>query len=191
MKKISCVVLFSSPHKNGNSANMLNSFLEKIELPADIKVFDAYKLNAAPCIDCGYCKISEECAFHDIDELYEAIENCDLLVIAAPIYNLSFPSPLKAIIDRFQKYYNARFSRGKKPAIEKHRKAVLLAAAGSENEDGEMMIRQLEQSFSVMNTELISSAVINNLDKTELDVKDERIILCAEKTNRILSVLCH
>lgn len=170
---------------------MLRSFLQKIEYPIEPKVFDAYKLNAAPCTDCGYCKTAQQCAFRDLDEFYEAIESCDLLIIASPVYNMSFPSPMKAILDRFQKYYNARFSLGLRPAIKKHRKAVLLAVAGSEGESGEVMTKQLKQSFSVMNTELFAHAVINGLDRNELNENDEKIISCADIANRFLSDLSH
>lgn len=161
--------------------------MKKIEHPINTKRFDAYKLNATPCTDCGYCKGETKCAFRDLDKLYAAIEKCDLLVIATPVYNMSFPSPMKAILDRFQRYYNARFFQGLRPAIGKHRKAVLLAVAGSEGEEGDVMIKQLRQSFSVMNTELLAYAVINGLDKKKADENDEKIIACAEKANRFLS----
>lgn len=191
MNKISAVVIFSSPHKNGNTAKILNAYLEKITFPLDIKFFDAYKLSPSPCIDCGYCKKQEKCAFDDLDALYSAIENCELLIIASPIYNMSFPSPMKAVLDRFQRYFNARFSLGLKPAVKKHRKAVLLASAGSSKETGEVMISQLKQSFSVMNTDFCTYAIINGLDSMPFVDSDKRLSDCANHLNSILSTICH
>lgn len=189
MNKISVTVIFASPHSDGACAEILSSFLEKLGLPLNIQIFNAYALNAAPCTDCGYCKTTEQCAFRDLDEFFAYLESCDLLIIASPVYNMSFPSPMKAILDRFQRYFNARFSLGIKPAIKKHHKAVLLAAAGSDKESGEVLVRQLRQSFSVMNTELIADAIINGLDNSPLCRNDEKIIQCANEAYKFLSTL--
>ncbi len=187
MNKFSAAVIFASPHSGGNCSRILSSFLDKIKLPLDIQTFNAYNLSPLPCIDCGYCKSTEQCAFHDLDELFSSIESCDLLIIVSPVYNMSFPSPMKAILDRFQRYFNARFSMNIRPAIKKHRKAVLLSAAGSDKETGDILIQQLQQSFSVMNTDLIAHAVINGLDNSPFNADDEKIIHCAIETNRSLS----
>ncbi len=169
---------------------MLRSFLAGIKAPLETEIFDVFRLNPLPCTDCGYCKKAEKCAYRDLDGLYSSLESCDLLIIASPVYNMSFPSPMKAILDRFQRYYNARFSLGIRPAIKKHRKAVLLICAGSEKETGELMINQLRQSFSVMNTELCASLLINGLDGKSLDEQDDRIAACADVLNNIITTLC-
>ncbi len=189
MNKISAVVIFSSPHRSGSCSKLLDCFLEKIEHPLNITSFNAYELSAHPCTDCGFCKTTQKCAFRDLDELYYAIENCELLIIVSSIYNMSFPSPMKAILDRFQMYYNARFSLGIRPPVEKHRKAVLLACGGSPYENGEFMINQLRQSFSVMNTDLCACAVINGLDKSPLDTNDSRITDCSTIINKVIDTL--
>lgn len=190
MSKISAVILFASPHRDGSCAAILHEFLNRISTPLDAVTFDAYSLSPAPCTDCGFCKTVRQCALRDLDEVYGAIENCELLIIVSPVYNMSFPAPMKAILDRFQMYYNARFSLGLKPAVSKHRKAVLLACAGSRNEDGTVMISQLRQSFSVMNTELCAHAVINGLDTASVTEDDERIISCAHAADTALKTLC-
>lgn len=189
MNEIPCTIIFGSPHSDGSSNKILKSFCDKIKYPLEYAVFNAYSMNVVPCTDCGFCKNVQKCAFEDMDGLYKTIESSSLLIIASPVYNMSFPSPLKAILDRFQRYYNARFSMGVRPAIERHRKAVLLATAGSMGEDGELMQKQLIQSFSVMNTELCASAVINGLDGRQPDENDEKIIRCADIINSYLSDL--
>lgn len=157
-----CAV-FASPNKNGLTAAVLDTFLKRTE-GEQTDVFDVYEMSPAPCIGCGACKTFEGCINHDLDAFFSSFEESDLLVIASPVYCMSFPSPLKAIIDRFQRYYNARFSLGKRPAVEKSRKAVIILTAGSKREDGGIVVRLLERCFSVMNTHIASVVVLNDTD---------------------------
>ncbi len=151
-----------SPRKDGCSAEMLRRFTH--ELDAAFVSYDAYGCRFAPCTDCRACRQFEGCAMDDMDGFFADFEACDGIVIASPIYNMSFPAPLKAIIDRMQRYYSARFFLGKRPPISKRRPVALLLSAGSEDEDGEFAARQLEKIFTVTNCELVSRIVRNDTD---------------------------
>lgn len=150
------LAFLGSPHKNGHTAHLLHVFLEPfLQKQIEVHIIDAYDEDIAPCTACGKCKKEESCCYHDFDEIDSLLRSANIIVVATPVYNLSFPSPLKAIIDRTQRYYEARFSLNIKPSIIKHKKAVLLAAAGSGKHDGvEIMEKQLKMIFSVMNTTL-------------------------------------
>lgn len=162
MKNI-CTI-FASPHKNGTSAAMLEELYRCLGTTGTDR-FDVFDMSIRPCIDCGWCKSHEGCAFNDMDGLYDAIEACDLLIIAFPIYNRSVPAPLKCVMDRFQRYFNARFSLGRRPPIKKSRKAILLCSAGSKEETGEFAAAQFERCFSVMNTRLVGFVTVNDTDR--------------------------
>lgn len=173
MKKI-IMTIGGSPRKDGYSARMLKCFTESfhelsVEHLIEIRHYNAFDCAFAPCNDCRACCKSEGCINHDMDDFFHDFETADAIVIATPIYNMSFPAPLKAIIDRMQRYYNARFSLGKRPPIEKHRPVALLASAGAPDENGEMMIKQLKQVFTVINCELISSDICNGTDKSPIE----------------------
>lgn len=151
------LVLYGSPHEAGTTAKLLKAFLEPFlaEEAWEIQQLSAYGLHAEPCIGCGFCKTKEACRYTDLDDFDSRLRESDLLVVASPVYCFSFPAPLKAVLDRTQRYFEARFALGKKPAIEKHRKAVLLLTMGSREEFGVQVPEyQLRRTFSVMNTEL-------------------------------------
>ena len=96
------LVLFSSPHKDGHTKKLLEAFLDGLKRKDwQVKSLDICKVNIHPCIACGYCQKADGCAFRDLDEFDRDLRACDLLVIATPVYNLSFPAQLKAVIDRF------------------------------------------------------------------------------------------
>ncbi|HEX3037554.1 MAG TPA: flavodoxin family protein [Oscillospiraceae bacterium] len=187
--KKTVLVLFGSPHKNGHTAYLLNAFLEPFrQKHTEIHVIHAYDEDIAPCTACGYCKKQEGCRYHDFDEIDSLLRRADLLVVATPMYNLSFPSPLKAIIDRTQRYYEARFSLNIKPSIKKHKKAVLLLACGNANPDGTaIMEKQLKMIFSVMSTTLEHTVVWSKTDA----MKQGDMEAVEEETRRVaLAMQC-
>ncbi len=57
------------------------------------------------------------------------------MVVATPVYGLSFPAPLKAVFDRTQQYYEAYISRHIKHPFEKP-KGILLSVYGSNDKRG-------------------------------------------------------
>ena len=87
------------------------------------------------------------------------------IIIASPVYNMSFPAPMKAIIDRMQRYYSARFFLHKRPPIAKYRPVALLLSAGSKEEDGVLAAQQLKKIFTVTNCELLCQVTLNDTDK--------------------------
>ena len=150
------------PRGDGCSAELLRRFTEKLH--AVFTHYDAYRERFAPCTDCRFCRRHEGCAMHDMDGFYADFEAADGIVIASPVYNMSFPAPMKAILDRMQRYYSARFFLGKRPPIAKRRPVALLLSAGSPDEDGAMIEKQLGKIFTVTNCELLCRVTVNNTD---------------------------
>lgn len=165
------LVLFSSPHKDGHTKKLLEAFLDGLKgKDWQVKSLDVCKVNIHPCIACGYCQKADGCAFRDLDEFDRDLRACDLLLIATPVYNLSFPAQLKAVIDRFQRYFEARFARGIRPAIATHRDAVLLLTMGRYDLFAvEVCEKTLRQSFSVMNTTLKKTVVLPDTDRADCE----------------------
>ena len=166
-KKI--IAISGSPHNDGYSAKMLQCFTElldasSVEHSILIRHYDAFECAFAPCIDCRACREFEGCANDDMDKFFSDFETADGIIFSTPIYNMSFPAPLKAIVDRTQRYYNARFSLGKRPPIDNHRPAALLMSAGSYDEDGDIVIRQLRRIFTVTNCTLVCHAICAGTD---------------------------
>lgn len=159
-------VIFGSPHKNGNTAILMDTFLKNLKDKMIVDFVSAFESGILPCIDCGYCKSENGCAFEDFDDFDEKYRNADIIVIATPVYNLTFPGPLKGIFDRTQQYYNTQVIHGVRPSIKKPKKAVLLLTCGNESDEGEKIIeKQLKLMFSVMNTELTATVLWKGTDK--------------------------
>ena len=164
MKK--ALIVFASPHKNGPTAKLLKSFLSGLNTERwETETLNVCDTAIHPCIACGACKAVNGCVYHDLDAFDASLRESDLLVIASPVYNLSFPAQLKCVLDRFQRYFEARFARGERPVIQKPRKAVLLLTMGKNDAFAvEVCEKTLRQSFSVMNTKLVSTLCLPDTD---------------------------
>ena len=93
----------------------------------------------------------------------------DLVIVASPVYLLSYPAPLKALFDRFQRFYSARFRRGILKPVAKPKKSVLLLTAGSDGAEAKEIIEaQTKRAFSVMNTTIIGTVLADNTDTEPL-----------------------
>ena len=160
-----------SPRGNGVCAKMLDAFLEELPPDAGITRFDCYRRRPIPCDDCRTCAGREGCAKRDLDDFYAALEEAALLVIATPVYNLSFPAPLKALIDRLQRYWSARFVLGKRPPIEKEKRLVLLTVSGSPSpEGGGMLERQLAPVLTVIHARQTAAVHALHADSPDFDL---------------------
>lgn len=164
------VAILASPHPDGITAKMLSECLR--QLPQNMVIthcFSLFSLLPQPCKDCGWCKKQIGCVMHDLDPFMNAYEEADVVIFATPVYNLSFPAPLKSLFDRFQRYYNARFSLGHKPPIAKPKQALLLANCGSQDKRGFAIMRQqMEMAFTVLNTTLVSMVCCAGADQPEI-----------------------
>lgn len=164
------LIINGSPHENGHTVRLMKSFLNGCPETIKLEQFDTFKNIPYPCDDCGVCKTKECCKYNDLDKLYKEFEECDLIVFATPVYNYSFPAPLKALIDRFQRYFNARFVLNKKPPIAKNRKAVIVSTCGSEDNKGfEIIEFQLLKAFTILNVDLVGTVYCNNTDKQDVN----------------------
>lgn len=157
------IVIFGAPSKNKMTGQALEKYMKDNHLVCDY-FFDCFKFAPLPCCDCGYCKENNSCQYSDLDEFYSNFESADRVIIAFPVYNAGFPAPFKALIDRLQIYYNARFIRKIKPPINKHKSVTIISVCGSNNDYNDIIKAQICPAFSVTNCTLDEYICIKNTD---------------------------
>ncbi len=134
---------------------------------AEFTVFDTFSAKFEFCNGCNYCEESGRCVHRDLDGFFKAFENADVIIFASPVYNGGFSAPMKALIDRFQVFYTSFYKNGKVQPIKKHRKCILLAAAGRNGKQAlEDMEKNLKCAFTILNAELVGSVLCGNTDTT-------------------------
>lgn len=99
------LILNGSPRANGNTAAFVKAFCEGAEGAGhSVTVFPIGKMKIASCLACEYCHGKGEGACiqqDDMQEIYPAMAQADLVVLASPVHYWSFSGQMQAAITRF------------------------------------------------------------------------------------------
>jgi len=106
------VCLLGSPKPKGNSAFLAKRFCEAAQARgAEVETFSLNKLNYKGCQACMACKIKlDRCALKDdLTPVLEAVGQCDILVLASPVFYGEVTSQTKGFIDRTFSFLTPEF----------------------------------------------------------------------------------
>lgn len=100
IKKV--VILSGSPRKSGNSDLLCDEFMRgAIEAGHDVEKIRVQEKKVACCTACYVCRDTGVCAIKDdMADIMQKMIDCDVMVLASPVYFYSIDAQLKAIIDR-------------------------------------------------------------------------------------------
>lgn len=98
-----------SPRPESNTKRLLEECLKgTATVPgARVETFKVAEMAIHPCIHCDYCLTHRgQCSISDeMNSLYPKVIEADGLILAAPIYFMSFCAQAKALIDRCQVFW--------------------------------------------------------------------------------------
>ena len=134
------LVLFGSPKRDRHTGELLDAFLKQLPVQAHVEEYHCFSSPLVPCDGCGACDVQGQCRHRDGDVLWDQLEQADVLIVATPIYFMSYPAPMKAVVDRLQRYWSIRFVLGKKPTIQRPKKGFLLTTSGSEGDQADVCL---------------------------------------------------
>ena len=103
MKRI--VILNGAGKKNGNTAAMINAF-KAGAAGNEVTEFYLQTMDIHGCLDCGGCHRKEKGSTEpcvqkdDMDQIYTAVREADVIVFASPVYWWDITGTLKTAIDR-------------------------------------------------------------------------------------------
>lgn len=114
---ITIVGIYGSPLKGGNTDTLLDAALNGAEdAGATIQRIYLRDLDFVPCQNCGFCSKKGVCRIEDdMGTVYEALEQSDVILLAAPIYFCSMSAQAKAMVDRCQPYWARKYVLGQEP----------------------------------------------------------------------------
>lgn len=101
-KKI--VILNGSPRRNGNTSALVKKFTEGAESIGNIVTeFFLDKMNINGCKGCFNGHSSQVCPCvqkDDMIQIYPAVKDCDVIVLATPLYYWNMSGQIRTTIDR-------------------------------------------------------------------------------------------
>ena len=100
------LVLNGSPHKDGNTAFLVNAFKEGAESAGhEVNVVNVCEKKIAGCIGCDACADTGRCVFDDdMQAVYDLIDVCEMVVFASPVYYHFYTGQLQSAISRIYCY---------------------------------------------------------------------------------------
>lgn len=102
-EQMKITVLNGSPRANGNTATMAAEFAKgAAEAGHEVTTIHVGGKKVAGCLGCGYCFTHNgNCVQKDdMTEIWEALNQTDLVVFASPIYWWEVTAQMKSVIDR-------------------------------------------------------------------------------------------
>lgn len=100
-KKI--LIVTGSPRQDGNTDLLAQAMKAGAEQAGhSVTIFEAGKKNIRPCLACGGCYTQgKPCvAQDDFNQAEQALLECDVIILATPLYWYTFSAQMKAFIDK-------------------------------------------------------------------------------------------
>lgn len=175
-EKKNALVFFGSPNLYGSTACVLKQLINCGREYFNFNIINAYACKFMPCYGCGYCRAHLNCKFNDFAQVNLLIEMSSVIIVATPIYNCSFPAPLKLIFDRFQPHFYAKKDKSNA------KKALLVLTSGKSKEKSGIGLIYLQAKYVLksINAEIFKTISLSNTDAkpikfTDFKNKNEKI----------------
>lgn len=158
------LVFYGSPKTNSHTRHLLNAMLDELE--GEVQIVDCYHMDISPCKDCGYCLKKKGCSIKDeMIPLYDAIEDCDAVIIATPMHFGIMSAPMYTVFTRLQSYWAGRFIRNDEKKGTGRKYGALLVTAGNRWMNMELLIEGVSRfAFDHMQAECIGAVYAKKTD---------------------------
>jgi hypothetical protein len=122
------VGLAGSPRPNANTTMLLDAALAgAMERGATTVRFVLNDMNIRPCQACGGCYETGRCVMRDdMDQVYEALDRMDAIIVASPVFFGGVTAQMKAMIDRCQPYWARKYVLKQPVSSDNRRRDLLL-----------------------------------------------------------------
>lgn len=135
------LVLMGSPRKDGNTIKLVEPFMQELEKNGQqAEMIWLYDKHINGCLACRCCQrdwTKFGCAHNDdMQEIFDAVLDTDVIVLALPIYCWGAPAPMKAALDRLMYGMNKYYGDEKGPSIWAGKHVALLETCGYRPEKG-------------------------------------------------------
>lgn len=102
------LIINGSPRKGGNTARLLKEATDIFDREGvGYELYQIGGQGVRGCMACGYCFTHEGCVLRDdVNRLAQALEECDGLLVAAPVYYGSANGSVISLLDRL--FYSSR-----------------------------------------------------------------------------------
>ena len=164
------LAVMGSHRSHHQTAEALDYFLEQLGAD-DVQLVDINKVDIHPCIACDYCLEHQKICVQkdDMEQLYPALMEADLIVMAAPVYFSAFPAKVKNLIDRGQLFFNL-----KDKSEMKKKKIVTISLGGAVPYDDQFVSIYATLRWFQFNINAVSAGAVEIPDTDRVPFKKNK-----------------
>lgn len=179
--KMKTLIIVGSPHKNGDTAYLVNLIKEGIS--GEVDEIWTYFDKIRPCVDCRYCYKNKGCAIRDdMDKLYK--DDYDNVIIASPVHMYNLTPPTFGLVTRLNCIWsNKHFLKIEDKYKEKQGFLVLVGGGSGEPKHA---LEMAKLTFKFLNAKFdINEDYAYSLNTDEVEAKDDEAVLA--QINKIIA----
>ncbi|ACL16807.1 flavodoxin family protein [Methanosphaerula palustris] len=130
------VGILGSTRPDGNTATLLRQVLEGAAAQgATTTTISTNNLTVHDCTNCDTCKRTGQCVLNDdMQEIYNNINESDVIILASPNYMGGIAGNLKLVIDRLYLYFSVTETGELRTTIQSPKKVALLITQNAPRE---------------------------------------------------------
>jgi len=135
-------IICGSGDRNGISRRMCGIIESELSLKRyDVFFFEPAYMSISHCMDCNGCRSGRCVISDDMDLIYSAYSQSDLMVLCAPIHFSGPSSVIKTVMDRFQKCWYDKMA--------PHPSKLLLCLCGGSPEPNFQLTERIVKAFCI------------------------------------------
>jgi multimeric flavodoxin WrbA len=188
--KVKVLAISGSP-REGNTRKLLERAVEgAIEEGAEIKKVFLSELNYSGCTECGGCDETGVCILEDdLTYFYQDLVEADAVILSAPIFFSHLSAQTKAMIDRFQAWWIAKYILNN-PLARKKRPGAFICVGGQKRTDFfECAKKTVKAFFAIANISYEEELFRGGMDREDDILKDKDALKKAYDIGKKLVIL--
>ncbi len=171
MKKV--LAIMGSPRKKKNTNMLLDELLNNLDKEKfEIERVYLKDLEIKACDGCENCNRTGDCSTKDdMTDLYDTIDNSNIIIFAAPVYFNSLNGLSKNVIDRCQKYWAIKYALAQDYKRNEDRIGIFLSVCGApfsyDQFNGSIAVMDI--FFRAVNAKYKGNCFLSNTDKMPVE----------------------
>ena len=170
------LAILGSPHEAGATGSMLHYAMNIAEQRGwQIDYINLYEKNIGYCSGCRACMKTRNCVQQDdIQEITRLLRECDMVVLAAPVYWANVPAVVKNMFDRLLGVAMEETKTFPKPRLSNKQSYLLLTACNTKSPFSSIFgqstgaVKSMKEFFKTSGMKYAGKCVWTGLHKKEM-----------------------
>ncbi len=178
------LAILGSPRRDGNAEILLDQAIAAAQAAGSkTEKIILNELKFVPCQECGGCNQTGKCVIKDdMRGVYQKVDQADKIILASPIFFGSLPAQVKAMIDRCQCRWIAKYVLKQKQNSSSRQGALILVSGSNQEKFFNNAESIVKNWFAVLGVKFSRHLYCPQVDQKAEILKHKD---CLEKSRRL------